>query len=269
MSAVLSRITIFPIKSLDGVDVEGAAVLATGALENDRRFALVDADGKYVNGKRTAAVHHIRAKYNLEHMTVRFNDTAHSNNPVEFSLLDEVVQAGEWLSNAVGITCRLTENATTGFPDDTDSPGPTLISTATLGEVAGWFPDLSLDETRPRFRANLEIDRFESAEPVEPFWEDRLIGPAGTAIPFHIGDVRWLGMNPCQRCVVPTRDAVTAATISGFQKAFAHNREQHLPPWAPRERFNHFYRLAVNTKLASGQSPAHLHRGDTISIEAL
>jgi uncharacterized protein YcbX len=263
MSAVVSRITIYPIKSLDGIDVESAQVLANGALENDRRFALVDADGKYVNGKRTTAVHHIRAKFNLEHMTVRFNDTAHSNNPVEFSLLDEVVQAGEWLSNAVGITCRLTENATTGFPDDTDSPGPTLVSTATLSEVAGWFPGLSLDETRPRFRANLEIAG------VEPFWEDRLIGPTGTAIPFHIGDIRWLGMNPCQRCVVPTRGALTAATISGFQKTFAHNREQHLPTWAPRERFNHFYRLAVNTKLASGQSPTQLHRGDTLSIEPL
>jgi uncharacterized protein YcbX len=223
MSAVVSRITIYPIKSLDGIDVESAQVLANGALENDRRFALVDADGKYVNGKRTTAIHHIRAKFNLEHMTVRFNDTAHSNNPVEFSLLDEVVQAGEWLSSAIGVTCRLTENAASGFPDDTDSPGPTLVSTATLREVASWFPGLSLDQTRPRFRANLEIDR----------------------------------------------GALTAATISGFQKTFAHNREQHLPTWAPRERFNHFYRLAVNTKLASGQSSAVVRVGDIVSIEPL
>ena len=74
MTATLGRITIYPIKSLDGVDVESVAVLPNGALENDRRFALVDADGHYVNGKRTAAVHRIRAAYDLTQMTVRFDD---------------------------------------------------------------------------------------------------------------------------------------------------------------------------------------------------
>ncbi len=65
MSAVLGRITIFPIKSLDGVDVLEARVLASGALEHDRQFALIDAEGRFVNGKRTEAVHRVRAEYDL------------------------------------------------------------------------------------------------------------------------------------------------------------------------------------------------------------
>ena len=253
MSAVLGRITIFPIKSLDGMDVESAAVLPNGALEHDRRFALVDADGRFVNGKRTAAVHGVRTEYDLAHLLVRFN------NEVEFSLRDQQREIGQWLSNALGIACGIAENPAGGFPDDTAASGPTLLSTATLEEVARWF-GLTLAETRRRFRTNLEVAG------VEPFWEDRLVGPTGAKVPFQIGSMNWLGVNPCQRCVVPSRDSASSESTPGFQKAFAAERERQLPVWAPRDRFNHFYRLAVNTQLAAGQSPARLAVGDAVAL---
>ena len=41
----LDRITIYPIKSLDGIDVAQARVLACGALEHDRLWRLVDLEG--------------------------------------------------------------------------------------------------------------------------------------------------------------------------------------------------------------------------------
>ncbi|NDC55027.1 MAG: molybdenum cofactor biosysynthesis protein, partial [Planctomycetia bacterium] len=49
----LDRITLYPVKSLDGIDVETARVLPSGALEHDRRWRLVDLDGRVVNAKRT------------------------------------------------------------------------------------------------------------------------------------------------------------------------------------------------------------------------
>jgi uncharacterized protein YcbX len=254
MSSILRRITVYPIKSLDGVSVDEVHVLPSGALANDRRFALVAAGGRYVNGKSTAAVQRIRAEYNLAAMTVRFDGTD------EFSLLDDRAKIGAWLRTALGITCVLNEDIYRGFPDDAEAPGPTLVSTATLEAVASWFPGMSLDEARRRFRANLEFDG------VEPFWEDRLVGPAGAAVRFTIGDVAWLGVNPCQRCVVPTRDALTGETDRGFQKTFAERRRAALPAWAPAERFDHFYRLAVNTKLATGDSPGRLRVGDAITF---
>jgi len=253
MPAALARITIFPIKSLDGLGVPESQVLASGALERDRQFALIDSDGRFVNGKRTAAVHRIRAEYDLAQWSVRFN------NEVEFSLHHEQHEIGQWLSHALGVACSLAENSTLGFPDDTKSPGPTLISTATLAEVASWFPGLTLEEARRRFRANLEIDG------VEAFWEDRLLGAAGTDIPFQIGDVRWLGANPCQRCVVPSRAAASGEATPGFQKQFVAERERRLPVWAPRDRFNHFYRLAVNTRLAPDQSSGRIGVGDLVT----
>ena len=56
----LARIVIYPVKSLDGQDVSAATILPSGAIENDRRFAIVDEDGFVVHGKRTPAVHTIR-----------------------------------------------------------------------------------------------------------------------------------------------------------------------------------------------------------------
>ena len=53
----LDRITIFPVKSLDGLDVEECRVLPGGGLENDRRWQVVDMEGRVVNAKRTPLAH--------------------------------------------------------------------------------------------------------------------------------------------------------------------------------------------------------------------
>jgi uncharacterized protein YcbX len=259
MPATLRRITIYPIKALDGVEVGDAAVLPSGALANDRRFALVDDQGHFVNGKRTAAVHHIRADFDLAAQTVKLRSVSASSD-AQFSLADDQAAIGQWISAKLNLDCRLVENANAGFPDDTAAPGPTVVSTAALSEVASWFPGLSLDEARRRFRANLEIDG------VPPFWEDRLVGPPGVEIVFAIGDVRWLGVNPCQRCVVPTRASETGDATPRFQKVFAERRKASLPPWADAARFEHFYRLAVNTRPASNAAGSRLQLGDAIRI---
>jgi uncharacterized protein YcbX len=258
MSPRLHRITIYPIKSLDGISLDVADVLPSGGLANDRRFALLDADGRVINGKRTAAVHRIRADFDLPNMLVRLHDTVR-DKAVEFSLADSPTEIGRWMTDAIGIACAFAENANGGFPDDTAAPGPTLVSTATLRAVASWFPGLSLAETRRRFRANLEVDG------VEPFWEDQLVGPAGSEVAFQIGELGWLGVNPCQRCVVPTRASDTGETNSAFQKHFATCRQESLPRWAPADRFDHFYRLAVNTRLAANLSGGRLRVGDLVT----
>ncbi len=180
-------------------------------LTNDRRFALFDKDGRVINGKRTPAVHSIRAEFDLPKQMVALRGAA-SGETTEFSLVDDQAKIAIWLSDFLGQSCTFAENAAGGFPDDANSPGPTLISTATLETVAGWFAGLTLDEARRRFRANLEIGG------VEPFWEDCLAGPPGTTIPFQIGDVHLEGVNPCQRCVVPTRASGSAQRRRCFKR---------------------------------------------------
>ena len=59
----LSGITIYPVKSLDGLRLSEATILPSGAILNDRRWRLIDAEGRVLNAKRTARFHSIRAQF--------------------------------------------------------------------------------------------------------------------------------------------------------------------------------------------------------------
>jgi len=129
-----------------------------------------------------------------------------------------------------------------------------------LAEVASWFPGVTIDEMRRRMRANLEIDG------VPAFWEDQLFSESGEIISFQVGDVQFFGVNPCQRCVVPTRDSFSGIAYPGFQKIFVQKRQNTLPEWAATSRFNHFYRLSVNTQLPSSEAGKFISVGEEVKI---
>lgn len=254
---ILSRLTFYPFKSLDGQPLAQATVLPSGALEHDRRFALVDSSGKYFNAKRSERLQQIRSAVDVEHLRLELVDHGELST---FSLREDREEIEQYFSLLLHERVTLVEDTTQGLPDDTEAPGPTVVSTATLQTVASWFPRLALDEVRRRFRANLEIDG------VEPFWEDRLVGEAGEGIAFTIGNINFAGVNPCQRCAVPSRDSHTGVAISGFAKTFAERREATLPSWATLSRYNHFYRLAVNTRLKAGSGSGAIFVGDEVSL---
>ena len=259
--AYLARILLFPVKATQPVEAPQARVTRSGALEHDRVLALFDSDGKFVNGKRVPAVHKLRAAYDPPLRTLRLG-VPEAGREGTFHLDRDRQALHEWLAEHFGFPVFIRENVAGGWPDDTDASGPTLISTATLRLVASWFPGLSVEQTRLRFRTNLEIDG------VEPFWEDRLCGPAGAVVRFRIGDVLIDGVNPCQRCVVPPRDPSSGESYPDFSNTFRARRERTLPPWAERSRFNHFYRLAINTRVPSDQAGKVLAVGDRVEVLA-
>jgi uncharacterized protein YcbX len=65
---------------------------------------------------------------------------------------------------------------------------------------------------------------------------------------------------------VPTRDPFTGEVLSGFQSVFSGMRERTLPAWAPRIRFNHFYRLTVNTRIRQAEAGKRISCGDLLSL---
>lgn len=243
-NASVARLTVFPVKSLEGVEVPSARVLASGALEFDRRWAIIDAQGQFVNAKRTPRLHELCSAFDLDRgeITIGLRD---SSPGTTFSLERQSAELADWLSDFFEFDVRLAENGEVGHPDDLQAPGPTIISNATLCEVAGWF-DLPIAQVRRRFRANIELTA------AEPFWEDRLFGATSQPVRFRIGDTVWEGSNPCARCVVPSRNPDTGVASPRFTAEFLQRREATLPPWAERSRFDHFYRLAVNTRPISG-----------------
>jgi uncharacterized protein YcbX len=255
----LAHISIFPIKSLDGISLMQSRVLKSGALEHDRMYALTDKQGKFVNGKQYQKIHLIRSRFNpqTQMLTPHIQGTTQEQT---FHIEDEHDALNAWLSDYFGFSVNLVQNSITGFPDDTKNYGPTVISTATLAEVASWFPAFDVRSMRLRLRTNLEIGD------VPPFWEDRLFTHAKAVIRFQIGDVLIEGTNPCQRCVVPTRDPHTGEAYPLFQKTVAMERKELLPSWSTASRFNHFYRLAVNTRIPASEAGKVLCVGDEVKI---
>lgn len=254
----LTRIAIHPLKSFDPLLVDEAVVLTNGALRHDRRFALVDPTGRFVNAKRTPAVHGLSLQLDPERRTL----VAHrrpETNVHRWDIDQQRADLQRWLSDYFALEVLLIEEPEGGFPDDTEATGPTIVSAATWTVVAAWFPGWTLDDARGRFRANLEIAG------VDPFWEDRLFGASTATRTFRIGDVIFAGTNPCQRCVVPSRDPITGEVWPEFARRFAELRESHLPAWSARDRFNHFYRLTTNTRLTALGS-GRIRVGDTVEL---
>lgn len=256
----LAQIFIYPIKSLDGVAVTQAKILKSGALEHDREFAMVDEQGRFVNGKRNPKIHLLRSFFNLNARTVSLQIQDTETTQV-FHLDEERTALEAWLSHYFDKTVQLQQSIWQGFPDDTNALGPTVISTATIETVAGWFSEISTDEMRRRLRTNVEIAN------VPPFWEDQLFGEADNIIQFQIGSIQFEGINPCQRCIVPTRNSFTGEAYTDFQKIFVAKRQESLPSGVAASRFNHFYRLSVNTRIPESQADKILQVGNHVKIQ--
>jgi len=253
-------IVIYPIKAFDGVPVVSNEITNGGALKYDRSFALRTKAGVLVNGKKFNRVHRVRTAYDLENLTAKFHLTE-TQKEYTFHLKDDAMLIGEVFSEYFSVTMSLVENIDSGFPDDGEAWGPTIVSLASLREVNTWFPELSLPELIRRFRPNIIVDD------VPAFWEDNLFGAEETETEFTIGDVQCRGVNPCQRCVVPTRDTLAGTVTDTFQKTFATNRERTLPEWSERSRFNHYYRFCVNTRIANSEAHKFINVGDAIRLD--
>ncbi len=257
----LARIQIHPIKSLDPVEVQAATIGSAGSLEFDRNWAVYTLDGCLVSATRVPAMHRIRAVYasNFASVTLSASGDSHNLESTTFAFPTDTVPAATWFSKFLEQSVMV-RHELNGIPDDLIANGPTIISTASLDAVCSWFPGMTVAEARLRFRATLEIDG------VPAFWEDRLFGPEiRSVVRFSIGKVAFEGSYPCIRCPIPARDPHTGADTIGFQKRFTQLRRAQLPVWSHAERFEHFYCLATNTRIASTESGKHLGVGDILT----
>jgi uncharacterized protein len=257
----LAYIRIYPIKSLDPVEVQTATIGPTGSLLFDRAWAVHSLDGRIVNATRVPAMHLIRATYAPDFSQVTLAAPNHPKNieSVAFTFPHDTEHAAVWFTKFLGQPVMVLHDPN-GIPDDRIASGPTIISTASLDTVCEWFPKLTSAEARLRFRANLEVNG------VPAFWEDQLFGAElRSVVRFRLGQVAVEGSYPCIRCPIPARDPLTGAETIGFQKRFTQLRRAQLPSWSHADRFEHFYCLATNTRIPSTEAGKHLSVGDVIA----
>ena len=258
----VDRLTIYPIKSLDGRSVQSVEIVDNGGLAGDREFALFDAEKEYVNGKRERQIHTIRATYegdgaDIDAVELSTEETEPQRFPVDQL---EGSAAVDWLREQVGYPVSLARDPAGGFPDDSHASGPTIISTATIETVASWFDGIPTDGMRRRLRANIELGG------VPPFWEDHLFADRSHHVAFSVGGVSFRGVNPCQRCVVPSRDPDTGEEYEAFQQTFIEKRRETIPAWSGGDWFDHDFRLMVNTMVPQSEWGETISVGETVEV---
>ncbi|WP_135806361.1 MOSC domain-containing protein [Halorussus marinus] len=253
----LERLTVYPVKGLDGIDVDATAILDSGTLARDREFALFDADGDVINGKRTDRVHDLRTDFDPE--SGEFTVTSPGDETNRFDLDDarDRERAEDWFGDAFEADLTLRRDRTLGFVDRREM-GPSVVSTATLETVASWFDGMSVESARRRHRANVEVSG------VPAFWEDRFVGEDAPA--FAVGGVRFEGVTPCGRCVVPERDPDTGEPLSEFRERFVQKREETFPDWADEEAFDHYYTLMLIARVPESDRGRTLRVGDPVDV---
>ena len=253
--ARLERLRIYPVKGLDGIDVDAAEVRAGGTLDGDREFALLDADGDPLNGKRTAAVHDLDASFDPGSGALTVETP--SGERARFVLPDESQRASTWFSDFFEGEFTLERDGDRGFVDR-PGMGPSVVSTATLETVASWFDDLTVESVRRRLRANVEVGG------VGPFWEDRFVGDDAPG--FEIGGVRFEGIKPCGRCVVPSRDPDTGEALPEFRERFIEKRRETFPEFADADAFDHHFAVMILSRVPAASERPTLRVGDSVAV---
>ena len=277
----LDSLVAYPIKSLDGVTVDRAALGPNGVLCGDRSYALVEAGvdpetasvgggGGYVNGKSEPAIHRLHASYDLAGpadatptaVTLERPATgAVDADTATFALPEERDALAAWVGAYLGYAVDLVRDPG-GFPDDRAAPGPTVTSDGTLAAVASWFDAIAdAREVRRRFRPNVVLGDCPA------FFEDRLFADHGEAVRCIAGEATVLGVNPCQRCVVPSRHPDTGEPLEAFRTQFVERRRQTRPPWTETDRFDHDFRLMVNTVVPEASWGATIEVDDPIRVD--
>ena len=254
----LARIPVYPIKSL------GPSRPRPRRAGRGRRWSTTasspssTASGKYLNGKRTPRIHALRSAFKLTTGALCLEDGRRRRGPLAPAGRQDALEC--WLTRLLRSAGLLPAQPLGRLPGRPERPRP-------HGHQHGDFGRGRLLVPRPLGR--------ERPHPFSGQFRDRrraaLLGgppvrPARHRRPVPVGGITFHGVNPCQRCVVPPRDPDTGEALPDFSPVFRQRREAALPAWADRSRFNHFYRLAVNTRVPRGQAGSVLRVGDEVRL---
>jgi uncharacterized protein YcbX len=211
----LSGMYVYPVKGCRGVSVARARVTDRG-LEHDRRFMIVDGNGRFVSQRERSELARVVVTldgggYLLDvagKAQLELPRELAAGDPVEASLWGSTVwgyvhgEASRWFSEFLGQECRLLY-----MPDA--SRRSVATSTALVSFADGYpfllISEASLEELNRRSSEPMSMQRFRPNLVVSggpPHFEDAL----GR---FRIGEVYFRTAKPCDRCVVTTVDPDT------------------------------------------------------------
>jgi uncharacterized protein YcbX len=218
----LSEIWIYPVKSFGGISLQEAHVTDRG-LELDRRWLLVDESGRFLSQRENPELALFRPeivgnflrithRVHLEFIDIPLRPVfSEECSKIEVTVWDDTIEAFEvnqtitdWFSKLLGFSVRLVympdeserkldpDYAITGdeITSFSDAYPFLIIGQASLDDLNG---RLEVKVPMNRFRPNFVFTNGEAFE--EDNWRD-----------FKIGNVPFVGVKPCDRCVMTTVD---------------------------------------------------------------
>lgn len=258
MNPVISNIRIYPIKSLDGIELSSVEI-GTRSLLHDREFAMLADDGRFVNGKRTGRVNQLHANYDLPNYRVSFSERD-SSSQTSFHLVEEKEKIGSFLSDFFNMKISFLQNREGRLLDIPDESGITILSTASLEYLSKSMKGHPVDDLRLRFRASLEITG------VPAFWEEQLAIPSGQPVHFRAGEIKLAGISLRARCNVPPKDPFTGDLDKSFVKKMLAARDKNVPEWSMVREFPSLYYLTVNCFIPDTETGKFIHIGDEVAL---
>lgn len=237
----LSEIYIYPVKSLGGIHLDIANITTRG-LKNDRRFMLIDENGRFMSQREHPQLAIFQTKIEDNFLKIIHKRTGQillinlsSNSQLaplsvtiwddETSAIEVSSEASAWFTQALNIPTRLVY-----MPEE--SQRKTDVQYALTGEEITSFSDgypiliigqSSLNDLNNRLENPVNINRFRPNfvfTDGEPFEEDNWHE-------FTVGNIRFFGVKPCARCIMTTIDQETGdkkskeplLTLNKYRKA--------------------------------------------------
>lgn len=225
----VASLHIYPIKSLGGFSVKEARITDRG-FEHDRRWMLIDANGRFISQREAAAMACLHCSPNRDGFRVtdirdkeaidlpwRLDNGERQRASVwndEVEVMTAPVEVSAWFADRLGITCALAY-----MPDGTHRNVDRAYASG-ITSLSDGFPYLILSQ------ASLDDlnARIASADPViglstHPLPMDRfrpnIVIAGGSAFQedgwkeITIGSTRFSLVKPCARCAIPTIDQHT------------------------------------------------------------
>lgn len=217
----ISKLFIYPIKSLRGISVQSALVTDRG-LQYDRRWMIVDENNKFLSLRTIPKMALLKVEMNNAGMKIISLENTGSDFQIRFDQeendLESVIiwnatveakrvgkDADGWFSEMLGVNCKLVF-----MPDNSMRPVNTTSGFAPKGKFTSFadaYPFLmigqsSMDDLNLRMRIPLTIERFRPNIVFSggfPYQEDVIED-------FKIGQINFTGLENCKRCMVPNVD---------------------------------------------------------------
>ena len=238
MTIQVSQLFHFPVKSLKGTGLQQMTLDAFGP-QWDRRFMLIDANGRFVTQRQCPSMGQISASVVDECLTLMFENEKKVLNIAEINQFDQFKLVKVWDDEVdarliegeinVWLSEKLKRDVTLCFMDD-ETHRQVDLDFAQLGDKASFsdgFPLLiisqaSIDFLSTQLGRELSVERFRPNIVVtgcEAFAEDKWQKIVINGIEFDV-------VKPCSRCVIPTLDLVTSEKQADVMQVMLKHRKQ-------------------------------------------